>query len=235
MCSMEAERISLDVYTTQDLKRWDHHQDVASGVYLFEGPRRTEEGLLLCSGCMVDDWSQAIVLLWDDPEDPSTNPRIIKIPKTDGLEPIQCTWYQTDDGKIWMYLRDGAFSCRLALSFSEDGGRSWSQPLLTDFPNTCSRPYAGKLPDGRYYLAGNNYQRLLDRRSMLIALSEDGTQFDSMYTIVSGNPTRRIEGKHKEDGYHYANCLADGNRLLVAYSYNKEDIEVAVTETDSLC
>ncbi len=234
MCSMEAERISLDVYATQDLERWERRGTVANGVYLFEGPRRTAEGRLMCAGCAINDWGQGIVVQWDEGSAPDSEPRIIKLPKAEPLEPIQCTWQQTADGSIYLFLRDGDFSCRLGLSFSEDGGSTWSKPLMTDFPNTCSRMYAGQLTDGQYYLAGNNYRRLLDRRTLLVAVSGDGTEYDSMYTIVTGSPTRRIEGKHKEDGYHYPNGLADGDNLLVTYSYNKEDIEVAIVDTRSL-
>ncbi len=69
---------------------------------------------------------------------------------------------------------------------------------------------------------------------MLLGLSDDGAEYDRMFTVVTGDTTRRIEGKHKEDGYHYPNCLADGDRLLLVYSYNKEDIDVAVIDTTSL-
>jgi len=234
MSSMEAERMRLDVYQTNDLETWTHHEGVTDTVYLFEAPRPTSTGNLLCCGSAIDEWNRGLVLLWENTTDLSVEPRVVKIPVSEGLEPIQGTWYETDDGRIWMYLRDAAYSCRLALTFSDDGGASWSEPRLTDFPNTCSRAYAGRLTDGRYYLAGNNYGRLLDRRTMLIALSEDGTEFDSMFTVVTGDTTRRIEGKHKEDGYHYANCLADGDNLLLTYSYNKEDIDVAVIDTTSL-
>jgi hypothetical protein len=234
MSSMEAKRMRLDVYATDDLETWTHHDGVSNRVYLFEAPRPTSTGTLLCCGTAIDAWDQALVLLWEDTTDLTVEPRVVQIPKAEGLAPSQGTWYETDDGRIWMYLRDVEFSCRLALSFSDDGGNSWSEPQFTDFPNTCSRAYAGRLTDGRYYLAGNNYRRLLDRRTMLLALSDDGREFDRMFTVVTGDTTRRIEGKHKEDGYHYANCFADGDNLLLAYSYNKEDIDVAVIDTTSL-
>ena len=234
MCSMEADRMRMDVYETNDLKSWKHHEGVVDTVFLFEAPRPTSTGNLLCCGSAIDDWGQAMVLLWENTTDLSTEPRVVRIPASGGLEPSQGTWYETDDGRIWLFLRDVAYSCRLALSFSDDGGVSWSEPLFTDFPNTCSRAFAGRLTDRRFYLAGNNYGRLLDRRTMLIALSDDGTEFDRMYTVVTGDTTRRIEGKHKEDGYHYANCLPDGDNLLLTYSYNKEDIDVVVIDTTSL-
>jgi len=49
-------------------------------------------------------------------------------------------------------------------------------------------------------------------------------------TRCSGNTTRRINGRHKEDGWHYANCLVDGDLLMVAHSVNKEDIAVALVD-----
>ena len=212
----------------------DTMNGVAERVYAFEGPRPTRSGSLLSFGAAVDDWSQGLVLLWDKLAKPTDTPTTIEIPKAEGLEPLQGSWYQTEDGKIWLFLRDGSFSCRLALTWSEDEGETWSKPLSTDFPNTSSRIFAGKLNDGRYYLAGNNYDRLLDRRHLLLAMSEDGQTFDRMHTIVSGDTSRRIEGKHKEDGYHYPNCFVDGDKLFVTYSVNKENIEVTEVDTTKL-
>ena len=234
MCSMDAEKLGIDVYETEDLQTWRHHERVAERVYAFEGPRPTRSGSLLSFGAAVDDWSQGLVLLWDKLAKPTDTPTTIEIPKAEGLEPLQGSWYQTEDGKIWLFLRDGSFSCRLALTWSEDEGETWSKPLSTDFPNTSSRIFAGKLNDGRYYLAGNNYDRLLDRRHLLLAMSEDGQTFDRMHTIVSGDTSRRIEGKHKEDGYHYPNCFVDGDKLFVTYSVNKENIEVTEVDTTKL-
>jgi len=61
---------------------------------------------------------------------------------------------------------------------------------------------------------------------LLVALSDDGYCFDRQYLLVEGDTTRRINGRHKENGYHYPNCITDGDKLLVTYSVNKEDIEV---------
>ncbi len=52
--------------------------------------------------------------------------------------------------------------------------------------------------------------------------------------LVEGNTTRRVNGRHKEDGYHYPNCYPDGNKLVVTYSVNKEDIEVGILDTTEI-
>ena len=151
MLTLTDEPVHLDVYETTDLENWTQHEDICRNVYLFEGPRRTAGGKLICCGFDLRD-EHGMVLIWDKGARPTDPPRVIDIPDSpDGVLPEQGTWYQTDDGCIWMYLRDGTVSCRLALSWSEDEGETWSPPLRTDFPNTFSRAFAGRLTDGRYY------------------------------------------------------------------------------------
>ncbi len=234
MMTLKEQPITLDVHFTKDMKTWEHNPDVCPNVYLFEGPRKTQEGKWMCCGFdMVDH--HAMVLIWDDDSKLAGPPRVKHIRKSsDGVEPEQGTWYQTDDGRIFMYQRDGSWSCRLGLTWSDDGGETWSELIRTDFPNTFSRAFAGRMTDGRFYIAGNNYDIPLDRRHMLLAVSEDGYVFDKQYVIVEGDTTRRIQGRHKEDGFHYPNCYADGDNLLMVYSINKEDIELAVIDTKSL-
>ncbi len=133
-----------------------------------------------------------------------------------------------------MYQRDFTGSCRLGLTWSDDRGDTWSDLLPTNFPNSLSRAFVGRLPDGRYYIVGNNYDILLNRKHMLIALSDDGYVFNKQYKLIGGNTTRRVNGRHKEDGYHYPNCYAEDDKLFVIYSVNKEDIEVGIVDTGKL-
>ena len=234
MSTLKEQSIHLDCYVTADLQHWEHHDNICENVYLFEGPRPTREGKYLCCGFDLQD-NHAMVLIWDDPAHLSDPPRVVHIlPSPYGLKPEQGTWYQTDDGRIWMYQRDSTLSCRLGLTWSDDGGETWSDLIRTDFPNSYSRAFAGRLTDGRYYIVGNNYDIFLDRRHLLIALSDDGYVFDRQYTLVEGETTRRIDGRHKEDGYHYPNCLADRDQLFVIYSMNKEDIEVVMVDMSKL-
>ena len=230
MSVLKEQHIHLDVYETTDLKTWTQHENICENIYLFEEPRMTRGGKLMCCGNDLID-HHGIVLIWDEPSQPAGRPRAIDLePSSEGVLPSQGTWYQTDDGRIWMYLRDGSISCRLGLTWSDDEGDTWSDMLLTDFPNTFSRAFAGRLTDGRYYIVGNNYDIMLDRMHLLIALSDDGRKFNRQYTLAEGDTTRRINGRHKEDGYHYPNCLVDGDKLLIIYSINKEDIEVGIVD-----
>ena len=232
---MNSKTMWLDVYETEDLVKWKHHERIADDIYLFEAPRPTIEGNLLCCGNDINDKQQGLVLLWEKGMKPDEKPLMVKMPKsTDGILPQQGTWYQGKDGKIWMHVRDGSISMRLALSFSEDGGRTWTEALRTDFPNTFSRAYAGRLSDGRYYIVGNNYDHYLDRTHLMVAISEDGEIFNRMHTLLNTPTRRRIDGYHKEDGFHYPNCMVDDGKLFVVCSENKEDIVVAIVDEKCL-
>ncbi len=230
MMSLSPQKMPLEVYVSSDLENWECHENIVDDIYLFEGPRPMLSGKLMCCGYDVSD-GHAMILFWDSPEKLAGPPKVVHVhPPKDGVLPTQGTWYETGDGRIYSFWRDDRISCRLGLCYSDDGGESWSDLLCTDFPNTFSRAFAGRLTDGRFYIVGNNYDVMLDRRTMLIALSDNGHVFDRQYTIVQGDTTRRVNGRHKEDGYHYPNCMVDGDKLFVVYSVNKEDIEVSVVD-----
>jgi hypothetical protein len=236
---LDVSTIRLDLYETKDLVNWKKHERIAEKIYVLEAPRYTAEGNLICCGFDMEAWlkgdRRGVVLFWKKGTNITNPPELIEIPVSrSGIITESASWYQRDDGRIWMYLRDGAFSMRLALSFSDDGGRSWTEPVRTDFPNTYSKHYAGRLGDGRYFICGNNYDHYLDRSHMMIAISDDGRTFQKMHTILDRPTSRRIDGYHKENGYHYPSCLVDGNKLLLICAENKEDILTAVIDSKDL-
>lgn len=233
MMSLDKPKIHLEVYETADLRTWTRRGEFCEGGHLFEGPRMTRSGRLLAvAGHAIS--GRRMALIWDDASNPTAAPRVVYLPDSpEGVTGGQNTWYQTDDGRIWMFSRQGE-PCKLALSISEDEGDSWTPLYDTDIPNTNVRAYAGRLSDGRFFLCSSISAIHLDRRHMHLALSDDGRCFDRMYTLIQGNTTRRVNGRHKEDGWHYANALVDDDLLMVAHSVNKEDIAVALVDTTTI-
>ncbi|MBN1445909.1 MAG: exo-alpha-sialidase [Candidatus Omnitrophica bacterium] len=227
MCSMDKPKIHMDIYETEDMKTWKQcNSGLCEGAYLFEGPRPTRGGRLIAGAERIGT-GEIMMLIWDDASQPAAEPRVVSLPKSpEGIQGGQTTWYQTDDGRIWMFAREGE-PCKLALSVSDDEGDTWTPLYDTDIPNTNVRAYAGRLSDGRFFLCSSISSVHLDRRHMHLALSDDGRCFDRMYTLLQGETTRRVNGRHKEDGWHYASGLVDGDRLMIAHSINKEDIAVA--------
>ena len=137
MTSIVTKKMRLDVYRSRDLETWEEFQGVADDIYLFEGPRLTREGKLLCCGIHQPNYDEAMMLIWDDPSDPTAKPRrVIVSGAAEGIKPEQGTWYQNDEGRIYVWQRDGGHLTRLGLTWSDDGGDSWSPMVSTDFPNT---------------------------------------------------------------------------------------------------
>ena len=102
--------------------------------------------------------------------------------------------------------------------------------MMSDIPDSMSRVRAGRLADGRYYLCNNAVPTLLDRRHLMLLLSDDGFTFDKVYVLVDDPTSQRLKGMLKADGYQYPSCVVEGDRLLVAYSVNKEGIECGVVD-----
>lgn len=227
-------RSRLDLHVSSDGEDWGAHEGIAGdSTFIFEEPRLTQEGRLLCGGTQEGH----PVALFFDPEDMTAPPEIVQMPEPEGTAAFpygEASWYQTPEGLIVMWFRDEAQSLRLFAATSEDGGQSWSPPMLTDFPDSMSRVRAGRLADGRCYLVGNAYPKLLDRTKLMIAFSDDGIVFDRMYILLDDPTAQRAFGLLKAHGYQYPVTLAEPGRLLIGYSVNKEDIEFGVLNTEGL-
>jgi hypothetical protein len=150
--------------------------------------------------------------------------------------------YRLDDGTWVKLFRDSGVrgartlkeeeatkSRRNYASFSFDGGRTWTVPTRTSFPDACARSNAGRLPDGQVYVINNALPLATKQggRSLLaISLSRDGLDFDRMAVLRFLPPQPRFEGRSKAVGYAYPHSVIVGQHLWVIYSVNKEDIEV---------
>lgn len=233
----------IDTYISPDGKRWSLKEKAITTEgtvspesecgMIFESPRLTKEGLLLAGGTYKN---RPVAYRWDA-KNPAGRPEVITmpLPSKEAVFPYgEATWYQTDDGVIIMFWRDEGASEHLYINFSEDGGKTWSVPLLSDFPDSMSRVYAGRLSDGRFYLIGNSYPKLLDRMHLMISISDDGYKFNKMYCLIDDPTAQRTKGLLKLHGYQYPCSLVDGNNLLIGYSVNKEDIELGIVDISNL-
>ncbi len=132
--------------------------------------------------------------------------------------------YVLADGVVVCPFRN--YSGTLYASESRDGGRTWSVPAKTTFPDSLARHATGRLPSGDVFLINNSSFKRLDRSILTLALSSDGRRFDRAY-VVKNQPTRmRFAGKHKLDGWQYPDAIVVGDELLVSFSVNKEDVRV---------
>ncbi len=124
-------------------------------------------------------------------------------------EPI---WYALPDRNLVALFRDNGGSKFLYRAFSTDNGRTWSPPVLTDFPDARSKLHAIRLKDGRYALVSNSNPAKRD--PLTIALSDDGLVYTKLFYLVGG---RAVDYPHmlEHEGY-----------LYVAHSGGKRSVEI---------
>ena len=234
MRRIDPESTCMDIYKSTDGARWEKVHSFGNRFkWIFEAPRLTLENRLLCVCTTLKEGPA--VLLWPG-IDICQEPDVIKIPEPEGARfPYgEASWYQTGDGKIIVFWRDEGGSCRLFVNTSHDGGRSFTPPIISDIPDSMSRVHAGRLADGRYYLCNNAFPTLLDRRYLMLLLSDDGLTFNQVFVLADDPTSQRVKGLLKADGYQYPCCLPESDRLLVAYSVNKEDIECGIVDLNRM-
>lgn len=124
-------------------------------------------------------------------------------------EPI---WWTLPDGNLVALFRDNGNSRCLFRAFSTDGGRTWSTPVQTDFPDARSKLYGLRLRDGRYVLVSNANPKKRD--PLTLALSDDGIVFNKLLYVVGG---RHVDYPHmiEHDGF-----------LYIAHSGGKQSVEI---------
>ena len=111
---------------------------------------------------------------------------------------------------------------------------NWTQPVITTIPDAVSRSCVSSLPNGVIYLVGNQLDSKYDgngttpRQLLTLSLSKYGINFSKAYAIRTPPiPKQRYYGKYKNLGYQYPNAVWDQEYLYVAYSLNKEDLQVS--------
>lgn len=234
MRRINPETAYMDVYCSAEGKAWEKAFSYGTGIkWIFEAPRLTGEGKLMCV-CTTKKSGPA-VLLWPG-SDICEQPEFIRIPEPEGASfPYgESTWYQLDNGRIMIFWRDEGASCRMYVNWSDDGGRSFNVPVLSDIPDSMSRIYAGRLRDGRAFIVNNAVGNLLDRGALAILLSDDGVIYNKVRMINDSPSEMRCKGLLKVNGHQYPCCLVDGDKLFVAYDSNKEDILCEIIDTKTL-
>ena len=109
---------------------------------------------------------------------------------------------------------------RLATSYSDDHGDTWSKVVLTDLPNNNSGTDAVTLKDGRHILVYNDFAALPGtpkgvRTPVSLAISSDGIHWQHLMTLEDSPISQYsypavIQGK---DGY-----------LHVVYTWRRQRI-----------
>ncbi len=121
-------------------------------------------------------------------------------------------WWILPDQKLAAVFRDNRRSGFLYRAFSSDDGRTWSQPVKTNFPDATSKISGLRLEDGRYVLVSN--PRPKKRDPLTLSISQDGVVFTKMLYLVGG---RHID---------YPHVIEHDRCLYIAFAGGKQTVEV---------
>ena len=200
----------------EDERTWARLGVVAQGIWPLGPPIRLANGNWLVTGCNAR-WRAAIAT---SPGDDMLHWDTVDIPVGDRVLTEATAW--ADGDRITLLMRNqsplGQPNCA-AMSFSEDGGRTWSEPVESNFPMVTCKPFAGVLSNGQRYLIANVCDvSQHNRRTLAIAVSRPGeTQLCRIWRLETGDRALAYPYAVEQEGelwigYSEADGKLGGNR-----------------------
>ena len=135
----------------------------------------------------------------------------------------EAEWYTLPNGHLVSHFRT-RLPKRLMRSYSIDNGTTWTEPVVTNFPEQGSRHHGLRLSNGLYALLVN--PNPASRIPFSIALSRDGLVYDRIANVRAEPTSPRWKGRAKSNGYQYMRGFEHDGQLHTIYSVNKEDVAV---------
>lgn len=136
------------------------------------------------------------------------------------------------DGRLAMYVRT---SYGIGVSYSFDGGKTWTAGENSGLGGPSSRFYIGRLKSGRLLLI--NHYNFSGRNNLTAMLSEDDGKTWKYKLLIDGRSNVSYpDVKEAEDGYIYITYDRERgaflNSLTAAYSSAREILLSRITEED---
>lgn len=155
--------------------------------------------------------------------------RYSKLPETlQETKLCEPTYYTNAKGQEVGLFRDDKRSMRMFVSVRDNADQPWPTAVITNIPDSVSKPHAGNLPDGSAYLLGNHVPKLWRRDPLTLALSKDGKYFSKVWAVRYGSPRPRNKqpGDFRGPGYQYPDTVIADDYMWMFYSIAKEHIAV---------
>jgi hypothetical protein len=133
-------------------------------------------------------------------------------------------WYTLPNRHLVAHFRTRPIH-RLMRSYSADNGVTWTQPVVTNFPEASARHHGLRLSNGLYALLVNpntSGQRL----PFSIALSKDGLTYDRIANARSDVP--KTHNTKERPGFNYMRGFEHDGKLVTIFSMNQQSIGVTI-------
>jgi len=161
---------------------------------------------------------------------------VVERTKIKGFSPDEPIWWEVTGGKanakaekkLVALFRDNGGSSRLFQAFSTDQGRTWTLPVISNFPNSTSKIFSLQTSIGLRVLVSNANPGI-GRRELHLSTSSDGLTFRRMARLDIPSP--------KPATLQYPHAIEHEGHLLIAFSRNKnqsELIKVSLAEIAAL-
>jgi hypothetical protein len=108
--------------------------------------------------------------------------RVVDLNEVKGFRPDEPIFWRMPDNSLNALFRDNGGSRRLFHSTSRDLGRTWTTPVLTNFPNSTSKIYSTDTSRG-YRVMVSNANPKWGRRELHLSVSRDGKHFSRMARV----------------------------------------------------
>jgi hypothetical protein len=166
--------------------------------------------------------------------------RVVDLTEVKGFRPDEPIFWLMPDKSLNALFRDNGGSRRLFHSTSRDLGRTWTTPVLTNFPNSTSKIYSTGTSRG-YRVMVSNANPKWGRRELHLSVSEDGKNFTRMARVdVPAPPAPTgFESIWKKFSYgiaslQYPHVIEHDGHLWIALSRCKLQTEVFRVSLDSV-
>ncbi len=149
-----------------------------------------------------------------------------------GFSPDEPIFWPLASGELLGLFRDNGGSRRLFQATSNDAGRTWSAPHITNFPNATSKLYGLKTSRGDWLLCSNANPGA-GRRELHLSASADGKTFTAMGLLAVPTPPEderlgllRLKFRSGIASLQYPHIIEHNGQLYIALSRGKKQIEV---------
>ena len=104
---------------------------------------------------------------------------VVKIGEVKGFRPDEPIFWLMPDKSLNALFRDNGGSQRLFHATSSDLGKTWTTPVLTNFPNSSSKIFSTATSRGYRVMVSNSNPKL-GRRQLHLSVSKDGKNFTKL-------------------------------------------------------
>ncbi len=141
------------------------------------------------------------------------------------------------DGRVLGLFRDNGGSKRLYRALSNDNGRTWSEPTITNFPDATSKFFTLRTSRGYYVLVSNANPAPQQRIPLCLSVSGDGITYTRMARLpipTAPQDFRPRTGARKAAGFQYPHAIEKDGHIQVIYSRDMKTVETVQVSLDAI-